>query len=753
MKCEECELESATAICTDCDEILCPKCDILIHSGGKRRSHQRFPVCDTCRSKSLYISQESLKSFCELCRPSQSTQKTQLHHLSTRLAVFWDITLITSQNFSVTEGIRQISLQVCKPTAIKLYSDGWSGHQTEENIETVHRFGMRALDALFLDLSLMINSGMTHALIISPSIGEIKSKVKYLKNCTFKVILAEKIGPLGIFESKVGSNKGKFYCMAEKEGTVQRVLRQEAGAGKVAMEKNELIDRVMLKYRIGTEQASKALEDEIRMGGVIQSSFKIREKVFRVCSLKVEKAGLEVVEWVVRSLELDELSPTKENIVNRLEKVFKLRVSKETWKGIKRRMGLGKRSLSCIGDKSMMDCKKSLFMPKGSVWMGLDTCKTDVFKVKGTDIWDEYLEFCESYFASHFKQSIPMGRFGLILLLKYSGPDSLKFLSTGKLTYLINQSISDDYLRYNKKQLIWSRDFGILDSTVYNKLQIVKSIILNLVSCGPVRICVLRANLFREYFLKLDLYSFGFRKLKDLICSIPELKLKNGLIKLKKKKILGHDIVAELINSIVKEKEYGITEPVLKMTLKSRLNHSIDWKDYNVSSCIEFIKLYSQHEIEILTTPECHILFKPNDQKTYSYFFPFKHPFGSAMLESGRVPSPNIYHPMNFSVELSGNPKKKASMHRVINISRITPDVTRSYNKEDDEDQEQEQEENFCADPFVLDISDVSRTSHRLRSTQHSKNSSLTSCHIRGMSSLHLQELDGGWENVSWVEI
>ena len=745
MKCEECELESATAICTDCDEILCPKCDILIHSGGKRRSHQRFPVCDNCRSKSVYKSQDSSKSFCELCRPSQSMQKTQLHQLSTQLAVFWDITLITSQNFSVSEGINQIALQICKPIVIKLYSDGWTDHQIEENLQIVHRFGMRALDALFLDLSVMINSGITHALIITSNVVEIQSKVKYLKNCKFKVILAEKVGPLQTFQFEDQCNKENFYCVAEKQRIAQDVLREEAGFGKVAIEKNEMIDKIMLKYRIGSEQAAKALENEIKMGEVIQNIFKIKEKVFRVCSLKVENVAWEVVEWVVKSLKFDELASTKKNIVNRLEKVFKLRVNKETWNGIKRKMSSEKRSLSCIGDKSMMVHKNSLFMPMVDRWKGLDSYKTDVFNIKRTDIWDEYLEFCESYFSSHFKQSIPMGRFGLILLLKYSGPDSLKFLSTGKLTYLVNQSISEDYLRYNKTQLIWSRDFGILDGINYNKLQSIKSLILALVSQAPIRICILKPTLLKDHLVKPDLSSLGFRKLKDLIQSIPELKLKNGLIKLKKKKILSYEILTELINSIVKETEYGITESVLKMTLKSRLNHSIDWRDYKVASCIEFIKLYSQHEIEILTTPECHILFKPNDQKTYSYFFPFKHPFGSAMLESGRVTSPNIYHPVNFSVELSGNLKSKGSMHRVINISNIPLDVTKSNYKEEEED--------YCVDPFILDISDVSRTSHQFKSTQHSKNSSLISCHIRGMSSLHLQEHDGGWENISWVEI
>lgn len=747
MKCEECELEVATSICTDCDEILCLNCDSLIHRGGKRRSHQRFPVCNSCRSISSHKCQDCCICYCEPCRPPQSVHRTFPHARSKSLAVFWDITLITSQNFSVIEGLKEIKKQICKPTLIKLYSDGFTELKTEENLEVVSRFGMRALDALFLDLSVMINSSITHALIITENVAEIQTRVKYLKNCKFNIVIVRKIAPLEVYgkdDTRVNFN---FHCFSEIiEGfeIVREILREEAECGRVSVEKSEMIEKIMLKNKIGCEQASQLLDDAVKKGLVCVNSYRIKEKNFVFFSLRVGEIGLEVVNWVVNSLKYDELTPNKRNIVNRLEKVFKLKVDKECWAGIRRKMCSKTRSLSCVDDKSMLIHSKGEFWPKGSKWKGLDSFKADVFNIKRTDIWDEFVEFCESYFSNHFKQSIPMGKFGLILLLKYSGPASLKYLSTGKLTYLINQSISEDLLRFNKTRLTWTNDFRILENTLYTYLQHSKSSILSLISQSPLHICRLKPVLKKSYNLSLNLPLLGFKKLKDLIHSIPELRIKDGLISLKAKKIPSHTQLKDLIDSIVRDKEYGITESVLNITLKSLLTYSVDWKDYNVDSIISFIKQYSQHDIEILKTPECNILFKPSELKTYSYFFPFKNQFGSAMLESARVESPNIYHPINFSFEMQNTQRVQGSMHRVINISNIPPEVLK-WNFKDEDD--------CCVDPFTLDLSDVSVSSQQFKSTQHSKNLSLNDWNANRMNSSFLQEFDKGWASISWVEI
>ena len=53
MNCEECSIEQAyqaTLLCRECDQLFCGKCDIIIHSRGKRRTHSRQIVCYNCRS-------------------------------------------------------------------------------------------------------------------------------------------------------------------------------------------------------------------------------------------------------------------------------------------------------------------------------------------------------------------------------------------------------------------------------------------------------------------------------------------------------------------------------------------------------------------------------------------------------------------------------------------------------------------------------------------------------------------------------
>ena len=62
--------------------------------------------------------------------------------------------------------------------------------------------------------------------------------------------------------------------------------------------------------------------------------------------------------------------------------------------------------------------------------------------------------FFDEYFSKHYREGIPMGKYGCALLIKLVGPESLKFLSLGKLIYLINQALSDDYLRYYNRKIV-----------------------------------------------------------------------------------------------------------------------------------------------------------------------------------------------------------------------------------------------------------------------------------------------------------
>ena len=60
MLCQECTREPAYCRCGECEQHLCVECDGVLHSGGKRRLHERIMVCEECENRDS-------KLFCQNC--------------------------------------------------------------------------------------------------------------------------------------------------------------------------------------------------------------------------------------------------------------------------------------------------------------------------------------------------------------------------------------------------------------------------------------------------------------------------------------------------------------------------------------------------------------------------------------------------------------------------------------------------------------------------------------------------------------
>jgi hypothetical protein len=669
------------------------------------------------------------------------------------------VSLLPSQKFSVNEILKEISIQVAKPKIVKIYTDGWATELIDYKAEVVNRFNMSPIDALFLDVSVLANAGLTHIFILTPRLLDMKNRIVHLKNKNLKIFLLKKVGPIKkvTFSAKEMRRVSRSLSVGFDMGSVSdglignnkilnqiyEMIAEEARFGKIMVERCEFIEKVSGRFQCTYEDSSRVIEFARDRWVVNQISIKINEKVLIFFSLRVSQVSPKVLEWVLKSLKLEELAPTKHMISTRLSKVFNLTLTKQVWRSLKAKRH--KRSSSLLEDKHRLSKKGKLFFI-GKSYEGLDTFTEDVFKVKSLDCWDEFLEFCENYYKVHFKQSIPMGRFGLLTLVKYLGCESLKQLSSGKLIYLINLAIKEEFLQYKYPNLFWTKDFRILDNKLFSKLRTIKNCIINLVSKAPVRLSCLKLVLRSKFGLELNLKDFGYSKLKEMIQSIPELELINDFIHIRHNTLIDTEALCELINEIVKEKEYGVTESVLQVTLQARLNNSIDWSLYNVSSCSEFIKKYSRNEIEVLHTYECNILFKSNELKTYSFFFPFKSGFHSAVLESSRM-TPKSYHPISISVDIQGKCREKTAGHmqRIIHISNIPSDVQKTPSRDEDIER---------VEPFVADLSNVSEIpSSGFRSIQHSKNSSLSQWHYRAQSSNALSsEMRHSRFNFSWID-
>jgi hypothetical protein len=587
-----------------------------------------------------------------------------------------------------------------------------------------------------MDLNSFENPVITDVLIISKKITEIKKKLGLIRTGNLKVALSDWTSPL-VFEFLNDFNTlAASWPGAQRVELVKKFLLEEAENGRVWVEREEIMDRFFNWgefFGVFDEGVKKKIFREVVI--------KMHEKVLVFYSVHFEEVTQNLINWVVKSLVFDELTVSKKTVASRIKKVFGIWVGEEEWKGLKFKFFTERRT------KSLSTGKRICFQNVKKNNKGLDSYKNDHFSIRHSDCFEEFLLFVEGYYNNHYRQGVQMSRFGLALIVKYSGPHSLRFLSIGKLIYMTNLCINEGLLRVNSGKIFWTKDFKILDSHLYSKFKDLKQkIIETILKSENLNLSNLRQKLKSMKNTEINLNEFGYSKLRDLMKSIPEIELSNQCLKLKSKVIMNPEKIVDLIEDIVKSKEYAITEAVLQATLQTRLNHSIDWNDYNVKSCAEFIKEYSKAEIQVLKTRECIMLFKTNEQKTYSFFFPFKSYFNSAVLECSKVPTPQIYHPVShsFDLHLQTSNQGMAPMQRIINISNVPSDIVRSPARED----EDKLESSFRFEDFSSNFDERAVS----RSNQHSKNSSFCAWHIRAQSFHAFIDAPESGLNFSWVD-
>lgn len=775
MKCEDCEIQEAEIICIECEELFCLSCDASIHKGGKRKSHSRLTVCSNCKSPAEQECKDCHTRNCTNCKHFHKGHHIISLTLPKSLGVFWDVSYLTSRKVSIISALAEITSRIAKPRFVKLYSDNWARALIPDDADVVFRYGISPLDALFLDLSMLAYTGLTHILIVAPQAFELSNKLGYLKTTSTKIILATSVEPLSFYEISQDLNENfpqqshsesilplyrpKHLNKSIEVELLYNYLLQLADSGTIIIEKTELIEKFSNRQKFSYEKSSYILDLSIKKSLINELTFNYPHKSYVMYSIKIPNPLLsdisfseyhdftiknqasvtifKAIKWVLASLKTDEISSVKKNVKFRLKKIFGLDLPDKIWeiasKSAHKHPRSSSESLKGTNFR-LRKVKKKLYI-NGEYWQGLETLKNDSFTIRNSDYWDDFLSFFEKYFASNYKKRIPMGRYGCGLLLKLSGPDSLRSLSIGKLIYMSTFAIQDDYFYYHNKGLVWTKDFKLLDKCALQKLEDLKKHILLLLSQHPqgLNLSNLGLLLKAKFNLCLNFQSFGYKKLKDFLTSFSEIMVNSDIVSIKTNPVFDKDKLAEIITEIVKEKDYGITGSILQATLQVRVNQSIDWTMYNVSSCEEFIKQYTKSSIEVLKTPECNILYKANEYRTYSYFFPFKSLFNSAMLECSRVPTPQIYHPISHSVDLSKAPRKSinAPMQRMINISNVPSEMIQKSPFRDSEAEEAQ-----FVEPFVIeDLSVVmDDKSNGFRSIQHSKDSSLADWHFRTSS-------------------
>jgi len=546
MKCEECGSEDAKTLCLECDEALCYSCDETLHKGGKRKSHLRPAICNSCRNGATLECGSCGISICPSCSKLHPGHSTKPIHSPKRFGVFWDLESCTPAHpEEVPQVISEISARIGAPEFIRAYGDGWGKYREAllaGGAEPVFRQGIKDTEAILLDMSVFGSSGLTHILLVTshaqvlrPHLMQLKSNLSYVSIMISPKILPlvpvelekyneEKSLPLRTktknFRSEVSEFQPQEYqkfCSRGVFNDLLEYLREEAFRGYLIHELNELKQTISHRFKLRPEQVDSLLKsaEKERLVHFTKREFEDFGN-YEFVSLQLKSLSMESLLWCLRSLRCDEMLPTEKAIQSRIKEVFGLKPSNSQWNQLIQKLKGHSHSSSAPTEFSLFSssqfslpkfdirnmcepvtgCETMLIYPRGEEWVALDQNSKygDYLHIKLTDEWNDFISFLENYFCGRKKRrrnrreeevkSIPGGRYGCAQFLKLCGPSVLQHSSLGKLSYMVQLAINEDILRYQRTLLVWTSDYKTNTSNdeIQRKLNLVQSAIITILS-------------------------------------------------------------------------------------------------------------------------------------------------------------------------------------------------------------------------------------------------------------------------------
>ena len=583
MKCEECLLDQASLVCEECDQLFCHKCDEFIHRGGKRKLHTRPPACFACRSLASISCVSCGIQACKGCEWRHELHLTRSLSQFKSVAVLWDINRNTSGKFLVREGLAEIEKRSGMVKVVQLYSDGWG--RDKNNDYCVNVFRMKPSDQILLDLTILVNSGVKQILVFFEGEEEVRGKFRCLKDrrCVVKFFSSiRELAPVNCYETA----ESKYF------------LIQEAEAGLLEFTKDEIIGKVMRWHSCGLIQAKSILKSLLSCQVLSKKKYTINDLKIIYYSLKFPFFSKELLHYTIACLNYEEISSTKRNILNKLESVFNIKLEKNDWKSFKYSNFGHRRSGSLSKSFENFYAKKDKICLNGKDVEGLDTYTQDVFDIKSSALWKDFCKFCDDYFGNNGQKLVPMGRYGLILLIRHRGPASLKYLSKGKLVYMINLAIRQNYLSFYKSCLARKQKPCVLSSFLSSKLNHVVDCIVSVTGTfQSIHLAQLRSKLKRFHYLSINIQEFGFGNLTELIQSTPELTLDNQTVKLNENACESIRLLSNFIVSIVLQNQYSISLADLHSHFMSLMPSQVSWVEGDFHFLIQFIQRFCSREV------------------------------------------------------------------------------------------------------------------------------------------------------------
>lgn len=579
MKCEECE-NLASQICLNCEESLCGLCDTKLHSGGNRKLHERKKICKRCEVASTGFCESCEEDICHFCLffhmgHSVSSKK--------KTCAYWEnVGLELKDCEKVLEKVLGFS-----PNLVKVYGEHWETRvKNMVNIQVPGEF----LDILGGDLQNDSRFGVTQALIITDS--QVNQVVFANPNIDYyhispRTLKTRRIGPVYLLEA----------------------ITKNFASGKILLKLENFLIKQSEKQEIPQSEVILQVEILLSQGKIILNNKEFGEYLLQSISVKVTQIDEKVFLAVLRSLKKDEIFPCEKAIQSRIREAFDLKFSNFQWISLLSHM----KTLKSTSDFTFFSTseifkfqeipyeeeKTYVIYPSDEQWASSDQFG-DFFSVKKSQEYQEMLLFLSDFFTKGQKvNTLTGGKYGCALLLKYFSTKSLKSQSLGKIIYMVQIAINEDIIRYQKTLLLWSANYhtNLSEKTRKARLQTVKEEIIKLVKNKPagVPLAQIPTNLKKKVKFQVKIPELGFKKLKDLLKTIPEIVLRPG--QNKNPSAFFNSIPATIpeiqykISEIMEKNTYCINEEKLLCDLFHKFG-PIDWSIYTSKSLINFIDNY-----------------------------------------------------------------------------------------------------------------------------------------------------------------
>jgi hypothetical protein len=646
------------------------------------------------------------KKLCSSCEASHKDHPLRQLGASKRVGIFWDI---SSCRPTRGEDIRllnkEINQKVGTPEFIKAYGDPWGKWKdslSTNGIQSVNKSGIKTYEGLLLDLSISLNTGLTHVLVISsqfqtftPHLLQLKSNIPAVEFWISSSIL-----PLQIQKTLEEETRKEKNSSTE----ILNFLKEEANKGTVIFEYKEFVNSQSLKLKQVPEEIQKILEDLEKSKQIYLSSKQFDHFSFDFISLKVTSGTLECLTWTLRSLCADEMLPSEKAIQTRMREVFDFKPSPNDWENLLAQArghsysnsapGFSLFSRPVISPKfsfkevvdPLSNVRTLLIYPSGEYWQALDTNSKfgDELKLMESQEWKEMIKFLEGYFShkgirrpkkDEEVKSIPGGRYGCAQFLKICGPPGLRLFSLGKLSYMIQLAINEDFLRYQRTLLVWtpSTNNMISKHETLRRIQKIKSSIISILehSENGISLAQLPMHLKAQLDFNFNIADLGFAKLKDLLATFPEISIElrdtnHPFAVLSRAPTMPPlEKLISGLSTLLENANFGIDDKKLEIQL-FHLIGKIDWKAYRVSGLIDFISTHAKEKFEVIRSSVSNLVFlvKP---PAYSYFY---EPFLDKSWDNfnDRTSSPTFFHQSSISTE-------SQDWQKVVNISALPADI------------------------------------------------------------------------------